>query len=136
VSDLLTAAKAVLAQFNAISRHQRDLLVEGQTLESASANWDTATLAQYIDFQLLIDAVARAEGGMWQPIATAPKDGTCVWLWNGFRRCLGWHAHYDDASTGWHRQSLIGEPLGRRDIDPETHWMLLPDPPAGVAGGE
>jgi hypothetical protein len=65
----------------------------------------------------------------WQPIETAPKDGTHVWLWNGYRRAIGWYKSYEDGSDGWHRQSIIGEGLGRRDIDPETHWMPLPDPP-------
>ena len=65
----------------------------------------------------------------WQPIETAPKDGTRVWLWNGYRRAIGWYSHYEDSSSGWHRQALIGEPLGLRDIAPETHWMPLPGPP-------
>lgn len=58
---LLTAAKAVIAQFEAIKKRQDDLLVRGQTLESACENWDDATLGQSIDFQPLIDAIARAE---------------------------------------------------------------------------
>ena len=65
----------------------------------------------------------------WQPIETAPKDGTRVLLWNGYRRAIGWYSHYEDSSSGWHRQTLIGEPLGLRDIAPETHWMPLPGPP-------
>lgn len=58
---LVAAAKATLAQFDAITRHQHELLMHGQTLESAEANWDEATLGQSIDFQLLIDAVALVE---------------------------------------------------------------------------
>ena len=58
---LLTAAKAVLAQFEAINRHQHELLVHRQTLESASRNWDEATLGQFIDFQPLINATATVE---------------------------------------------------------------------------
>ena len=38
------------------------LLVEGQSLASASKNWDEATLGQFIDFQALIDAVQAATG--------------------------------------------------------------------------
>lgn len=59
--ELLAAAKAVVAQFEAISRRQHELLVLGQTLESAAANWDEATLGQSLDFQPLIDAIVRIE---------------------------------------------------------------------------
>lgn len=61
--ELLMAAKLVLAHLESISQHQRELLIEGQTLESAEQNWDEATLGQYIDFQPLIDAVAKIEAG-------------------------------------------------------------------------
>ena len=57
---LLVAAQGVLAQFQAINDHQNKLLVEGQSLASASKNWDEATLGQFIDFQALIDAVQAA----------------------------------------------------------------------------
>ncbi len=64
----------------------------------------------------------------WQDIATAPKatsphDGH-VLLWNGYRRAIGRFV-----VDRWLHQNLIGEPLGLRDGDPETHWMPLPAPP-------
>ena len=62
----------------------------------------------------------------WEPIATAPKDRSRVMLWNGYRRCIGWFV-----PEGWHRQNIIGEPLGPRDIDPDFAWMPLPAPPEG-----
>lgn len=65
----------------------------------------------------------------WQTIDSVPKDGTRVLLWNGYRRCLGWHMTYEDGSSGWHRQNLALERLGMRDIDPDTHWHVLPAPP-------
>lgn len=61
--DLLLAARRVLSDFAAFNQHQHRLLVEGQSLASASQNWDEATtLYPVIDFQPLLDAVARAEG--------------------------------------------------------------------------
>jgi hypothetical protein len=73
------------------------------------------------------------EGRDWQPFAMAPKDGTRLLLWNGHRRCLGWYARYSDTSEGWHRQNLIGEPLGlKTDLVDDTHWMPLPDPPTAA----
>lgn len=60
--DLLAALKGILAQFKAIQDHQNRLLVDGQDIESASANWDEATLGQFIDFTDAMKAVAKAEG--------------------------------------------------------------------------
>lgn len=61
----------------------------------------------------------------WQPIETAPKDGTCVDIWTGSRRepdCR-WHVVY-----GWVTDlSDDGQP-GPFCVD-ATHWMPLPEAP-------
>lgn len=54
---LRAAAKNVLDQFEAMKRHQHKLLVEGQTLESASKNWKEATDIPFIDFTALQEAL-------------------------------------------------------------------------------
>jgi hypothetical protein len=61
----------------------------------------------------------------WQPIATAPKDGTPVLVWgtvnnmlNANNRALA--ARYD---RGWW---LDG---GNATVTHATHWMPLPKPP-------
>lgn len=59
MSELLEAAEGVIAQFEAIRRHQHELLDHG--LEHAARNWDRATLGQSIDFEPLILAVQRAK---------------------------------------------------------------------------
>ena len=60
--NLLQAARDLLAQFEAIKEHQDKLLVRGQTLNSASANWDAATLFHPpLDFQPLMDTVAALD---------------------------------------------------------------------------
>lgn len=72
----------------------------------------------------------------WQPIDTAPKDGTPVLLWPGAEiwagqttPAVGWWAEY----FGW-----ICSSAGASG-EVATHWMPLPTPPADMAakiGGE
>jgi len=85
----------------------------------------------------------------WQPIETAPRDGTVIHLWG---------AHYPDVVVGWWtgnrhypwafiddtKQALTGccedEETGRimpnafsAGYEP-THWMPLPPPPGDQQG--
>ena len=75
------------------------------------------------------DAIVEALERGWQPIETAPKDGTAILLTDA--RVLDWTqvAYWDgrpgeyvwardDADTLWHKDSF-------------THWMRLPSPPVG-----
>ena len=72
--ELLDAAKAVLKQFDFIKRVQHNELVKGQTLESASKNWEGLG-NEFIDFQPLIDAVAKAEQRAEGATLPAPPQG-------------------------------------------------------------
>ena len=60
----------------------------------------------------------------WQPIETAPKDGTLVLLYgNGAR--VQWQVsewYIEDEFAGWH-------PWNWPDYEKPTHWMQLPKPP-------
>jgi hypothetical protein len=65
----------------------------------------------------------------WQPIATAPKDGTPVLL-----RCR--HGGYDAdyVIEGWYEMGAFDrrwyEAFGENPLNPQpTHWMPLPAPP-------
>lgn len=53
----------------------------------------------------------------WQPIATAPRDGTDVLVSNG---TAVWKSFYDE--DGWEPECVWG------DVCP-THWQPLPAPP-------
>lgn len=61
----------------------------------------------------------------WQPIETAPKDGTCVLLFEpcqpiGASMEVGW---YDSGLGAWYSMSGCA-------LKP-THWLPLPEPPKG-----
>lgn len=65
----------------------------------------------------------------WQPIGTAPKDGTIVWAFNGEQGRMKWVSGSNYALWIWDECTLS-------DIDPSpeqpSHWMPLPaapDPP-------
>lgn len=66
----------------------------------------------------------------WQPIETAPKDGTEIWAYNGEQARMYWaegHGeNFDYALWVWSDDLLS-------DVDPSpdqpTYWMPLPAPP-------
>lgn len=64
--------------------------------------------------------------GDWQPIATAPRDGTMILAWtpqggvvhDGFM----WLMRWDGIKGAWTPWAL--------SVDPPTHWQPLPPPPS------
>jgi hypothetical protein len=65
----------------------------------------------------------------WQPIATAPKDGSMVLLypsgcWTEDEDC-GEVGFWDTDFNEWGRAGDVAE-----DYDGPTHWMPLPAPPS------
>jgi hypothetical protein len=78
--------------------------------------------------------------GEWQPIETAPKDGTKLLMsvfFPGDTICepftevtIGYWDHgnaLDDPESIWHREPDWDVPT----IGDPTHWMPLPAPPTG-----
>lgn len=61
----------------------------------------------------------------WQPIETAPKDGTHITLTN--RRDLPATCHWFDGA--WHLSMNRYGPFSQWTWDAPTHWMPLPQPP-------
>jgi hypothetical protein len=60
----------------------------------------------------------------WQPIETAPKDGTVVLLWhNNFHPTIGW---YDRGIKLWQE---VWEHKWEVGGGQPTQWMPLPDAP-------
>lgn len=74
--------------------------------------------------RLLAEVERLEQAQTWQPIATAPTDGTIVLLCTaGWHKCEeGWFE-----GDGWHTDWNY--------IDP-THWLPLPAPPAPPQGEE
>lgn len=65
--------------------------------------------------------LAALKAREWQPIGTAPRDGTPVDLWHkaGFRQTETW---WDADDECW---------SSANDDSDFTHWMPLPPPPKG-----
>lgn len=67
----------------------------------------------------------RTRAPQWQPIQTAPKDGT-VWAFNGEQGVMAW-----SEGDGWALWVWADALLS--DVDPApaqpTHWQPLPAPP-------
>lgn len=77
----------------------------------------------------------------WQPISTAPKDGTHIILSNGLSVAEGWWEHVDAYIR--EKRDLEGRYIDQDEHDgfdgwldcgggmqPDpTHWMPLPPPP-------
>ena len=72
----------------------------------------------------------------WQPIETAPKDGTLFrarhsYVYNGRTRYLHRKTHWGKTSHinwyGW----CYGNDAENINLWEPTHWMPLPDPPSG-----
>lgn len=65
---------------------------------------------------------ARTQLEGWQPIETAPKDGSLFLIW----------PYDDEHATGlWRRGRLIIACCGQGVGADVTHWMPLPAPPQG-----
>jgi len=72
----------------------------------------------------------------WQPIETAPKDGTWIALWSdGSKVQAGyWGPSYFGSDHKWIQYAHRSE---CEEVEPEpTHWQPLPEPPAQPTTGE
>ena len=67
----------------------------------------------------------------WQPMETAPKDGTRILAW-----CLGAYDGPAATAVSWHSTYKVWwqDPNEATEYDPDdmapSHWMPLPEPPA------
>ena len=93
-------------------------------LENAPRHQDAKTGNTYIQVQ----AEDREQPQGWQPIETAPKDGTAILLWwpywSSSRAIVGWWAPRQP-DLGW----SAWESSYQGNCPGPTHWMPLPEPP-------
>jgi hypothetical protein len=68
--------------------------------------------------------LTQEQGSGWQPIETAPKDGTNVLVWCPYRRI--------PVAATWQTAEFYWVELYQGSVTP-THWIPLPDPPAALA---
>jgi hypothetical protein len=74
---------------------------------------------------ILADVPELSAPLVWQPIETAPKDGTCILISNGKDGIFsGMYVGYWYQEGGW-KFSI------KNRIPDATHWMPLPAPPTG-----
>jgi len=91
-----------------------------------------------VDTSLLREAAAALETmGAWQPIETAPKDGTMILLANDKLLCAGFfHRGKEDefwwpiGCSAFERDTEIWEDREQLVMMEPTHWMSLTKPPA------
>jgi hypothetical protein len=73
---------------------------------------------------LLYQAADMLEAEGWQPIETAPKDGTRVVFYESGKKVkMGEHIRPED---GW---CVVGWKCTNGNFHRPTHWMPLPTPP-------
>lgn len=68
---------------------------------------------------------------MWQPIETAPMDGTQVDLWAGHLAGRIPNARWNAQAFRWEEwfQDGVGTMRWNAVVYTPTHWMPLPKPP-------
>lgn len=80
-----------------------------------------------VDLDALVQRVADARQD-WQPIETAPKDGTAILGF--FPQRMGYIARQDAIPIYWRGHLWANSTSGHDIYDGPTRWMPLPAPPA------
>lgn len=62
----------------------------------------------------------------WQPIETAPRDGTNVLICDAHDRDVVAAAYWSSGRKQWH---VLWNAENFEENFTATHWMLLPEPP-------
>jgi len=110
-----------------VEKVARAIYEAGPKIRVGSYRWEDLTQLTHAIFYAHARAAIAAMGEGWRDIASAPKDGTWLWLfwpetaYAEDRQCVG-HWYRDTDTEYWMdpHDSERGEP---------THWRPLPPPP-------
>ena len=85
----------------------------------------------------ILNALKIADEMQWQPIETAPEDGTAVRVWDGRYQYDAWFGRCPRFKGDEERQWFVDSDIFAEDyyhapVKP-THWMPLPKPPRKIA---
>lgn len=96
--------------------------------EFIAADWEPDRYYRDLDLVAFVAAIeARAKASAWQPIETAPKDGTRVILFDAQREPKEMIARWK-ADAWWGDPTPSGKSTVWRD-DTGAHWQPIPPPP-------
>ncbi len=84
------------------------------------------SIAPHID--TILDLLDKEIDGGWQPIETAPRDGTEILLTDGVSFLVASWDYYDGFTGGYY--GAYYEVSEHSRLNTATHWMPLPKPPA------
>lgn len=131
--DILTKATEIATDYH-MNRTERELvLVVAKAIAEERRSSALDTLGK-IDGEIL--AAEASQSNQWQPIETAPKDGTRIALFQGGKFTTGqWSEDEYTKKPRPYWATDRGQILGKtfdRSCQP-THWMPLPEPPKGGA---
>jgi len=102
----------------------RATAVAEQIVAKLIGRLNQGTAAEAISLISAALADAKREATAWQPIETAPKDGSKFIAWDRGQGCPLFTAHWNLEEAQWFT-------VHERWIGPMTHWMPLPEAPRG-----
>lgn len=108
----------------------------GELLDSAKLELERFDKLSYANSLLLVEHIAELEAALkereWQPLETAPKDGSwflATWKFRDFFKCRHVTAEILASENGGLPSDWVDECWddGDDEVDP-THWMPLREP--------
>lgn len=72
------------------------------------------------------------QNNTWQPIESAPRDGTRILVWDGYTQFVAWWGErslWSRQADAWVYGECGGEYNSLPEVDQPTHWMPLPEEP-------
>lgn len=136
LKELQEAADA----FKRSNAYRRCFTLEDLTRPTVKARYDLLAARNSTDaerLRLSLAAMDAALGGGWQPIATAPRDGTEIDLWVPGVPIGHGPARIPDcwfSGSRWWRYDKDGDDQCRSHVRRPSHWMPPPPPPAPEEG--